>query len=511
VAGAAAIVAALGVHEATRGYAGDGIVFVHGADPLDPRFALWLAISGFLFVAHVLVIDSVLERRFLATYRRHFDTAWKLGLQAALSLAFIGVFWGILELGAGLFGLVDLKGFSRLLQHDWFYFPATTLALAVSIHATDVQAALIRGARTILLALFSWLLPLLAAIIGAFLCGLPLISLRPLWNTHFAASLLLISAADLIFLINACYQDGDAAQAGPIKRIAARVGALELLPLLGLAMWALGLRVAEHGWTVDRIYAASITVVLVSHALGYAVAAVWPGPWLKRIEITNFAGAYLILALTLLLFSPAADPARLMVASQVGRLKSGAVSVEDFDFVALNFDGAKWGNEALKTMASRGDKGSAALAEHARNALSLHERRVTNTIDRKKMDAAITIFPAGRTLPPSLFETPVEEPLREAMEQCAYQPCVGRYMTLQPGAADSLVVINQNSYGFVLDQAADGTWRETATVLNNGSCKPFQEELKAGAFTLKPHSAPDIVIGSATLTVQPTLAKCQNK
>jgi hypothetical protein len=520
VADAAILLAALGFHAATRGDSADSTFLRHDAYPLLPRFALWLAVSVFLFVAHVLVIDSVIERRFVATYRRHFDTAWKLGLQAGLSLVFVGVFWGILELGAGLFRLVDLKGFSRLLLHDWFSFPATTLALAVSIHATDVQPALVRGARSILLALFSWLLPLLAAIIGAFLCCLPLISLRPLWNTHFAASLLLIAAADLIFLINACYQDGDAAQAGPIKRIAARVGALELLPLLGLAVWALGLRVAQHGWTVDRIYAAGIATVLISHALGYAAAAVWPGPWLKRIEITNFASACLMLALILLLFSPAADPARLMVASQLGRLKSGAVSAQNFDFHALRLEGARWGWDALKTLAAAKDPDSAPAAARAQAVLALPDPRETGfpqnalaplpkAFDPAAIDASIIMFPAGRTLPPHLYQTTQDATVKSALLACATQTCVGHYASLRAGAPESLILILQYSNGAVLDQAADGSWHETATVVRQSSCTRFRtDDLKAGAFALQPDPAPDIVIGSDVFKITPFRGPC---
>ncbi|HEV3018588.1 MAG TPA: hypothetical protein VGY49_06185 [Burkholderiaceae bacterium] len=52
-----------------------------------------------------------------------------------------------------------------------------------------------------------------------------------------------------------------------------------------------------------------------------------------------------------MLFSPIADPARLMVADQMARLRSGAVGPDKFDFGALKFDGARWGAPALAQLA----------------------------------------------------------------------------------------------------------------------------------------------------------------
>lgn len=339
---AAAFIVGLGFHDATRGR------IAVGDDMLWPSFQLCLTLSAALFVAHVLVVDSIIERRLVPPYARHFDTAWKQGVQAVLAVIFVGVFWGVLHLGAGLFKLIGIDVFDWLIDQRGFALPATTLALAVAIHATDVQPSLIRGARSVALTLFTWLLPLLVVILLGFLGSLPFISLTPLWNTRFATTLLLVSAGLLVFLINSCYQDGAAEQtASRLKRLAGTIGAIELVPLVGLAIGGLSLRVGQYGWTPDRILAAAVTVVLACYALGYASTAIRAPAWLKRVEITNLVTAYVFLALVIALFSPIADPARLMVASQVARLESGAVAPDDFDFAALKFDGAKWGAAAL--------------------------------------------------------------------------------------------------------------------------------------------------------------------
>ena len=316
---AAVIVTGLAYHEVARFGPDD-----NSANPLLRSSWLFFAMPVWLFIAQVLVIDSICERRFIPSYPRHFDTAWQLGVQIVLTAGFVGLFWGILELGAILFTLVKIDFFQHLIAHRWFAFPATTFALALAVQITDVQPALIRGVRTLALVLFSWLLPLLSLILLGFLCSLPFISLAPLWQAHAGTRLFLTAAALLVFLINCCYQDGSAGTAmSHLKRLASTLAAIELVPLVGLAIWALSLRVAQYGWTIERIVGASVIVILLCYATGYSAAVVRAPIWMKRIEITNFVAAYLILAVTLALFSPIADPARRAGLENLDSLISG--------------------------------------------------------------------------------------------------------------------------------------------------------------------------------------------
>ncbi len=461
------------------------------------RLIVLAALFMALFVAHVCVVDAVTERRFMPSYKRHFDTAWMLGLQAALSVGFVGVFWAILELGAALFRLVDIDVFSRLLRHDWFYFPATTLALALAIHTTDAQPALIRGARSIVLTLFSWLLPLLAVILAAFLGSLPFISLRPLWSTHFATGLLLTAAGLLIFLINCCYQDGQGSvQVGKLKRASGSAGAILLLPLTGLAGWALGLRVEEYGWTVERINAAAIIILFLCYTLGYASASIRPKPWLQGVERTNFLAAGVFVALTAALCSPVADPARLMVASQMAALESGRVPADKFDFSAIRFDGARWGHAALQALAARQDAASATIASDAKAALGLTNRLGALASHPRK----ITMFPPGSPLPPGFGEEQIPA-------QCQWQNCGGRLLALKPGAAESFLVVG-SSVGEVFDTDAGGEWHRSYVLQGNFTCAGFGVAPPIGALALVPHAVPDIAISGQTFSLTPIRNGC---
>src|SRR5690606_3408302 len=118
-----------------------------------------------------------------------------------------------------------------------------------------------------------------------------------------------------------------------------------------------------------------VVLLVAGYALGYAVAVLRSPSRMKGIESANVATAYLALILLLALFTPLADPARLMVASQLARLESGSVPVERFDFEALKLDGARWGDAALTELSRRQDgPGAATIRRRAEQALAAGSR-----------------------------------------------------------------------------------------------------------------------------------------
>jgi hypothetical protein len=55
----------------------------------------------------------------------------------------------------------------------------------------------------------SWILPVAVVLVAGFICSLPFTGLAALWETRHATSVLL-SAAVLLVLINAAFQNGEA-------------------------------------------------------------------------------------------------------------------------------------------------------------------------------------------------------------------------------------------------------------------------------------------------------------
>jgi hypothetical protein len=408
---AVVIVAALGAYDIFR----DPLYYSVGVGTADPVLhgdvagsswprnlpsgELWLAVAAGLFIAHALVVAGDADRVFLAKYPRLFDIAWKHAVQAALAGAFVGTLWVLLLLGTALFRVIGIAFFEELLRKAWFSVPVTTLAFALAIHVTDVQAHIVRGVRTVALTLLSWLMPLFALMATGFLASLLFTGLDPLWATRKATGLVVSAAAALAVLIDAAYQDGVREQpVALVLRGAGMLAAVALTPLVAIAAYAVMLRVHQYGWTPERVVVAACIVVAAGYAAGYGLAAVTGRPWLRRIETANVFMAMVVLAVTLALFSPLADPARLAVADQVRRLAAGSTPADRFDFAFLRFRGGRYGLEALARLRDVGEPKEVA----ATAALALN-RAPGGTVatPASRADNITVSFPAGQTLPDS--------------------------------------------------------------------------------------------------------------
>ena len=371
------------------------------------RFPVFAFAAAALFIAHHLIVPAVASRRWIADFDDYFDTAWKAGVQLALSLGFTGAFWLLLFLGAALFRVISLDFLSDLIGEEWFSIPVTCLVFATAVQLTDVRGGLIRGVRTVALMLLSWLLLVITVLVAGFLLALPFTGLDGLWKTGSATALVLSAAAALIILINTAYQDGREDNLPPVVlRVAVRVAAVLLTPLILIAIWGLSLRIGQHGLTPDRIIASACALVGVVYAAGYGWAALCPfwkkTAWMKPLERTNVAAAVLTVGVILALFSPLLDPARLSVADQVARLKRGAVSAAQFDYGFLKWSAGRTGQRALAGLARSDNADIAARAKRVQTSTSRYDDERSAPPVRPR----ITAWPQSAVLPAG-FDAPV--------------------------------------------------------------------------------------------------------
>jgi len=485
----------------------------------------------FLFVAHALVSCGDADRRIVAHYSTLFDLAWKLGAQAAIIVAFTAAFWIMLFLGIALFDMIKLTGFGHFIGHPWVWLPFTTIAAAAAIHITDARANLVRGVRTLALTLLGWLLPVIALLALAFLIALVFTGLQPLWQTRSATLLLMAAAAVLIIHINAAYQDGDSEHRPPhILRVAGTLAAVLLIFIVWIAATALWLRVDQYGWTVDRIYSAACVLVAAMFALGYLIAALLPGLWLKLIERWNVYGTFLFLAVLLALSTPLADPMRLAVASQVARLETGAVKPDKFDFAYLRSNGGRYGREALERLSHSTVPDVHDSVEFALNNPVVPRAR-TFSVDLSRLSrmrarpsdaeilAASEVYPKSKTLPETFVHQawePGTAPCRSVVlipsdESRGIRRCVIIIHDFDGDGIDDLLVMEQVSLGDRGSWSAaiyrqDGKlWRRLADISMLGFCKGDYEALISGNFTLEPSTKPlpDIVINGDRVNMEP--------
>jgi hypothetical protein len=483
---------------------------------IAPRQATWAGLAAIIFIVHSLISAGDTERRMIASYPRYHDVSWMLGVQHALSVAFVSIFWGLLWLGAELFRLIRIEQFAELIRHDWFYIPATTLSYAAAIHLTDARTGIVRGTRTLVLNLLSWLLPVLTLIVIAFLAALPFTGLEPLWNTRRATSILLTAAIALIVLINTAYQDGRSdSRRASVLSYALLVAVAGLTPLFALAAYGLGLRVDQYGWTASRVAVCATIAVVACYALGYALAALRDRRSLRGIEFTNIASSVLIVGVLLALLTPVASPARISVLDQVARLESGQIAPDKFDFVFLRFNSGRYGERALERLKSKTEgPGAAQISFKANEALdwktplqATRRTPATPAIGAEAVARNIAVIqPPGQALPDSFIRNNwSSETQKWNLPPCLTtiaQRCEAVLVDLDGDNVPEIVLFRlpsgQPATTFKVD--GNGRWAILG-VLGNSHCKDAREAVQMGKFELIAPPLKDIVANGVRMRV----------
>ena len=477
-----------------------------------PRPEYWIALTGGLFMAHCLFVAGAIDRSRIARYATYFDVSWKFGVQAALAGAFTGAFWLLLMLGVELFRLIKIEFLRTLVQEQWFWIPATTIALTCALHVTDVRVGIVRGVRTLSCTLLSWLLPLMTLIVASFLVALIFTGLEPLWSTRRAASILLTAAASLVFLINAAYQDGaraaaDGTDAQPmpqVLRAAMLLASVALVPLTVLAAYAVSLRVRQYGWTPERVIATATVVVAACYAIGYAFAAARWGQRFAAIERINVATAVVGLAILAALLTPLADPAPISAADQVARLLAGKTAPETFDYRFLRFDAGRYGLDALRSLAAQSqlplvaERSVAELQKASRTAVVREAPRPPPFTATERAANLTVVYPAGKTLPRDFIETNWNDRTPGYLVlACLKEPrvkCDVLMLDFDGDGTDEIVLIPPAALrAVVIGYDRDKVWSDLGTIANL-ECDGVRAALLGGNLSLVPSQLRDIEI-----------------
>ena len=504
---AALVLAGIALHDAWRSAPA-------AAQLVHPSFLVFPFSAGFFFIAHSLVLAGAQDGRHIAHYATCFDSAWKNFIQLLFSAIFVLGVWLVMWLGDALFDLLKLNFLEQLLQQQWFSVPLVCLAFSSAMHVTDVRPAIVRGIRALLLVLLAWILPVAVLLVGGFLATLPFTGLEVLWQTRRATSVLLAASAVLVVLVNAAYQSGDAA-AGLARsvRFAARLACFLLVPLVGLGIYALALRVGDYGWTTERVIAAACLAVALFYAVGYAAAAAntrQGAPSLDWLRHVNVAAAVLVLAVSLALFSPVADPARIAVSDQVARLAGGQVTAAQFDYRFLRFHAARYGTEALQALAASGAGPQAALVrEQAAAALRSKYDNPSARSALADVRPNLRVWPRGTALPAGF-------PMRGWGEQAgaarlprcllaAGSVCDAFSLDIDgDGGQEVLLAGVTSGDGAALLAHRDGKWGLAARLpAGIAGCEVLLARFRTGDFELVAPRMREIEVGGQRLVLQP--------
>ena len=357
-----------------------------------PLVVLWFIAMAFLRAR----LEADVAR---PAYPALFSAAWRNALLLGEAGLFMGLLALLLVLWAALFQTLQIPLFSRLFQQPLFLYPVAALAFGVAVHLVGSVERLVDVVLGQVLGLLKWLAPVAGLLVVLFtLALLPrLPGLLVSGDRALNAAWLLWLVMVTVLLINAAYQDGRVAQPyGRVLGVALRALPPLLVIVSGTALYALCVRVGEHGLTVGRYWGLVTAGCALLYAVSYSWAAVRPGPWMRGVSTANPLLALLLAGVLLLSLTPVLSPFRLSAQSQQARvLNTTDIDPQRSAFRYLQNETGQYGRDAVQALpAAQVQALSAPLSPNATDWL-----------------ASLRVVPAGRELPEALREV-----LRQAHE-----------------------------------------------------------------------------------------------
>lgn len=341
-------------------------------------------------------------------YALLFHRAWDNALTLAAAAVFAAAGWAILWLWASLFKIVHLRFFADLFFEARFAFPVTGLFAGLGVMLGRTQSGALRSLLNVCLALGRALLPLIALVAVIFLPTLAFTGLQPLWDTRHATPLLLCLVFGTVSLVNSVFQDGNAAAPyGRALRLLVNLALLSLPAYALIAAISLQLRIAQHGWSVDRLWAAVLLGFALLYALGYAIAALRrSGSWLVWLAPVNRLVALALVVVLLLTQSPLFNLRAISVHSQLARVERGDLPLDKLDLPYFRWQLGTPGITALKQL----QHDPRVLADEALKArldeiLAQKERwESPGAKSAVSLSAVLKPSPASAVIPPALLQ-----------------------------------------------------------------------------------------------------------
>lgn len=314
-----------------------------------------------------------------------------------------------------LFQLIGIGLLRDLINKPWFPWLLIGGALGAAIGLLRDRDKIVGTLQRVATAVLSFLAPILAVGLVLFVLALPFTGLEPLWEqTRATTPILLVCILGAVVLINAVIGSGareDEARP-PIIRWAAAALAAVLLPLAIVAAVSTGKRIAQHGFTPDRLWAAVFVAITVAGAAAYLFALVrGRSGWPDLLRTFNLRIAIGICLVALFLALPIVSFGAISTRDQLARLESGRIAADKFDWAALRYDFGPSGRRALERLARSPNP---TIRDHARAVLEAKSRwAVRNDIeDYVEAPREIQVFPAGTVVPADLREALLGRPGR---------------------------------------------------------------------------------------------------
>ena len=341
-----------------------------------------------------------------------------------------------------LFQLIGIVVLRDLLQKDWVPWLLIGGALGAAIGLLRDRDRIVGTLQRVATAILSFLAPILAAGLVLFVLALPFTGLEPLWEqTRETTPILLVCILGAVVLINAVIGSGardDEARPRLIRWAAAALAAV-VLPLAIVAAISTGKRIAQHGFTPDRLWAAVFVAITVAGAAAYLFALIrgragWPD-LLRNLNLRIAIGICLV---ALFLALPIISFGAISTRDQLARLESGRIAADKFDWAALRFDFGPSGRSALERLARSANP---KIRENAGAVLAAKNRWDARTEIETYGSApkALHVLPAGSPVPADLRDAVLGRPGRPGA-------CTGEgecFLLWNPGQSVAVAIMDR--------------------------------------------------------------------
>lgn len=485
---------------------------------------LLAAFVGYLVIATPFASACLTAPRLWRDYATLFDTTWAMVMRYATGWLFVAIFWGVALLSDAVLGLVGITVIADLIEVDWFVAAISGLVLGLALAVVHELREYL--SPHLLLRLLRLLLPVVLLVTVVFLIAAAISGVSGLLGDLSVAGTLLAMGLAAVALISvAVDSDNSRAVHSRVMRLVVEATAVLLPLLVAVAIWALWLRVAQYGWTPDRLVAALSAAAIMAYALLYALAVLRRHHWMDGVRRSNVAMALVVAALCALWLTPLLNAERIATASQVSRFAQGRVALDD---LALWEMAHLWGRpgaaglERLAEMDSHPEHGALmARIEDARMAASpeAYARAAGDGGDTAAALAGMMpLRPAAETLPQGAFAGLAPFYQRQALDACHRRLDDGRpgcvlilarlnthvdrpqgVMLLRAGAAQVIAHAVELRAGRL---RRTGSLREVATGRSASLGTEAITRALDGAYQLRPSGINVIDLGSGGLIVE---------
>ncbi|MEA3037042.1 MAG: hypothetical protein QOH04_2819 [Sphingomonadales bacterium] len=454
-----------------------GVTFWNGTPSKWGSDEIWHFAVCLLAVAIAVPLFQALrdEGRIRLPVRPVHGYVWSNLILGAAAIAFVLASFLLAFLLSELFKLIGLHFLADLLNKGWFPWMLGCGALGAALGILRDRDPVLGALQRVVRAVLSFLAPVLSLGLVLFVLALPFTGLEPLWQqTKNTTPIVLACIAGALVLANAAIGNGPDEEPAwrPLRWTAAALAAV-ILPLAIVAAVSTGKRIAQYGYTPDRLWAGVFVAAAVAAAAAYLLSLVrGRARWPDAVRRANVRLAFGICLLALFLALPIVSFGAISTRDQVARLESGRVAPAAFDWRALRSDFGPSGREALARLKQSG----ATPAIRSLAAAELDVPRLSSLPDqgsprREPVNlAAIRILPRLVPLPPGLTET-----LAKGTPHCAE---LGLCLLLyEPG---------DGTAALVSASVCTGDTAQTAVRRAGESCRPQVTIYRAAGGAWKP-------------------------